>query len=129
MKKVSISLIAILILIIFASGCTSNNNPTGNNSSVQNNSSMQTNQNVTLQINSDGSWNGTLSYNNRTQIINRTGSTTYNLGQNPGNVRVNVQKTGNSNRTITLKLFKGGNIVVYQSTTSNQGSISLNYNF
>ncbi len=133
MKKIAIGLIAILILVTFASGCTSNNNTTGNNStgnnsSAQNNSSMQNNQDVTLQINSDGSWNGTLSYKSGTQTINGTGSATYNLGQDPGNVSVNLQKTGKNSGTITVQLLKGGNVVINQSTTSNQGTISINYN-
>ena len=129
MKKILIGLLALLILVTFVSGCTSSNNSTANNSSSQNNSSMQTNENVTLKINSNGQWNGTLSYKNGTQSINGTGDVTYNLGQNPGKVSVTVQKTGNKNGTITLQLFKGGNVTIYQSTTSNQGTISLNYNF
>ncbi len=129
MKKISTGLIAILILVTFVSGCTSSNNSTANNSSSQNNSGMQSGENVTLKINSDGQWNGTLSYKNGTQTINGTGNATYNLGQNPGKVSVTVQKTGNKNGTITLQLFKGGNVTIYQSTTSNQGTISLNYNF
>ena len=129
MKKITIGLITLLILVTFVSGCTSSNNSTANNSSSQNNSGMQTNQNVTLKINSDGPWNGTLSYKNGTQTINGTGNAIYNLGQNPGKVSVTVQKTGNKNGNITLQLFKGGNVNIYQSTTSNQGTISLNYNF
>lgn len=128
MKKIAIGLVSILILVIFASGCTNSNNSTGNNSSAQNYSNMQISQNVTLQIRSDSSWKGTLSYQNRAQNINGTGDAIYNLGQNPGNVRVSVQKTGNNSGTITLQLFKGGNVTVYQSTTSNQGTVSLNYN-
>ena len=129
MKKTIIGLMAVLVLIILVSGCTSSNNTISNNSSSQNNSSMQTNQNVTLKINSDSPWNGTLSYKNGTQTINGTGNAVYNLGQNPGKVRVNVQKTGNNNGNITLQLFKGGNVTIYQSTTSNEGTVSLNYNF
>ena len=128
MKKVAIGLSALLILITFVSGCTNSNNSTANNSSAQNNSSMQTDQNVTLKINSDGSWKGTLSYKNGTQTINGTGSATYDLGQNPGNVTVTLEKTGNNSGTITVQLLKGGNVAVYQSTTSNQGTISINYN-
>ena len=126
MKKIAIGLIAIVVLVTFASGCT-NNNSTGNNSSVQNNSSMQNDQNVTLRINSNSSWNGTLSYKNGTQNINGSGSATYDLGQNPGNITVNLQKTGNDNGTITLQLLKGGTVVVNQSTNSNHGTVSLSY--
>ena len=129
MKKIAIGLMAILIVVTFVSGCTNSNNSTTNNSSSQNNSGMQSGENVTLKINSDGQWNGTLSYKNGTRTINGTGDATYNLGQNPGKVSVTVQKTGNKNGTITLQLFKGGNVTIYQSTTSNQGTISLNYNF
>ncbi|MCZ3366961.1 MULTISPECIES: hypothetical protein [Methanobacterium] len=129
MKKIAVGLIALLILITFVSGCTSSNNSTANNSSAQNNSSMQKNQNVTLKINSDGSWNGKLTYKNGTQTINGTGNVTYDLGQNPGNVSVSVHKTDKNSGTITVQLFKGGNVTIYQSTTSNEGTVSLNYNF
>ncbi len=129
MKKIAIGLMAILILVTFVSGCTNSSNSTANNSSIQNNSSMQTDKNVTLKVNSDGPWNGTLTYKDGTQNINGTGNTTYNLGQNPGKVSVSVQKTGNNMGTITIQLFKGGNVTIYQSTTSNNGTVSLNYNF
>lgn len=129
MKKITIGLMAILILVTFVSGCTNNDNSTANNSSGQNNSNMQSEQNVTLQVKSDSSWNGTLSYKNGTQSINGTGDATYNLGHDPGSVSATVQKTGNNNGTIILQLFKGGNISVYQSVTSNEGTVSLNYNF
>ena len=126
MRKIGIGLIAVLILVIFASGCTSNNNSTGNNSSMQNNSTMQ-NNNIIVQINSDSSWNGTLSYNNGTQTITGNGNATYDLGQNPGNVKVTLQKTGGKTGTLTLQLLKGGNVVVKQSSTSTQGVVSLSY--
>ncbi len=126
MRKIGIGLIAILILVIFASGCTSNNNPTGNNSSMQNNSTTQ-NSNIILQINSNSSWIGTLTYNNGTKTINGTGNATYDLGQNPGNVKVTLQKNGNKTGTLTLQLIKGGNVIVNQSTTSTHGVLSLNY--
>ena len=126
MRKIGIGLIAVLILVIFASGCTSSNNSTGNNSSMQNNSTMQ-NNNIIVQINSDSSWNGTLTYNNGTRTINGTGNAAYNLGQNPGNVRVTLQKTGDKTGTLTLQLIKGGNVIVNQSTTSTHGVVSLNY--
>lgn len=125
-RKIGIGLIAVLILVLFVSGCTNSNNSTGNNSSVQNNSTVQ-NNNITLQINSDSSWNGTLTYNNGTQTINGAGNTTYNLGQNPGNVRVTLQKKGNKTGTLTLQLIKGSNVIVHQSTTSTQGVVSLSY--
>jgi hypothetical protein len=127
MKKITIGLITIVVLVIFASGCTNNNNSTGNNSSVQNNSNIQHDQNVTLKINSNSSWNGTLSYKNGTQNIDGRGSAAYDLGQNPGNITVNLQKTGNDNGTITLQLLKGGTVVVNQSTNSNHGTVSLSY--
>ena len=129
MKKIIVGLMSVLILIILVSGCTSNNNTTSTNSNPQNNSNMQNNQNVTLKINSDSLWNGTLSYKNGTQSINGTGNAVYNLGQNPGKVSVNVQKSSNQKGNITLQLFKGGNVTIYQSTTSNEGTVSLNYNF
>ena len=129
MKKITVGLMTLLVLITFVSGCISSDNSTINNSSMQNNTSMQAGQNVILKINSDGSWNGTLTYRNGTQNINGTGNATYNLGQNPGNVSVSVQKTDNNMGTITLQLFRGGNITIYQSTTSNEGTVSLNYNF
>jgi hypothetical protein len=113
MKK--IVLMSLMVLVVLVSGCTSNN--TVNQSS-----------NVTLQINSVGSWNGTLAYNNGTQVINGSANANYNLGPSPGLVTVSLQKTG-GNGTLTVELLQGGKMVQTQSTSANDGVVALSHNF
>ena len=137
MKKNAIGLMAILILVTFISGCTSNNNPTGNNSSIpnnstaqnnstENNSSMQNNQNTIVQINSDSSWSGVITSSNGTQTVSGNGNATYNLGSNPGSVSITLHKTNDAG-TVTVQIIKNGNVVVSQSTSGSQGNININY--
>lgn len=90
---------------------------------------MQSNSDIIVQINSDSSWNGTLTYNNKTQAINGDGSATYNLGRNSSAVSVILQKTGNNAGTLRIQLIKDGNAIVNQSTSGGQGVISINYSF
>ena len=132
MKKIAVYLTAILLLVVFASGCTSNNNSTGNTSSnqnsstMQNNSNTQNNSNVTVQINADSSWTGTLAYNGGTQVINGNGNATYNLGSNPGSISITLRKTSD-NGTLSVQIIKNGNVVVNQSTSGSQGNINISY--
>lgn len=116
MKEITVGL-AILILIVLVSGCTSNN-------SKSNTSGSQNNSDIIVQIDSDSSWSGTLTYNNKTQAIKENGI--YNLGRDPGAVTVILQKTGNAG-TLKVQLIKDGNVIVNQSTSGGQGVISINY--
>lgn len=124
MKKIAGIVLAILVLIVFASGCTSSSNNTStNNSSYKN----QSNSNVTLQITSSGAWSGTYAYNNVSKYINGTGNANYNFGSSPGKVTVSLMNKGNG--TLTVQLLQGGNILQTQTTSNNQGTVNINQNF
>jgi hypothetical protein len=126
MKKIAILAVPILLLVVFASECTSNNNSKSSISPPQNNSNIQSNSNTVVQINSDTLWSGTLTYNGKTQIINGNGNVEYDLGPNPGAITIALKKTRNAG-TLSVKLVKEGNVVVDQSTSGGQGVISINY--
>jgi hypothetical protein len=125
MKKIAVVLMAILVLMVLASGCISNSS---NNSELNTSggSNMKNNSDIIVQINSDSSWSGILTYNNGTQAIKGERSASYNLGQNPGSVNLILRKTGNAG-TLKVQLIKDGNVVVNQSTSGGQGVISINY--
>jgi hypothetical protein len=123
MKKVMGIVLAISMLVVFASGCTSSNNMSNNSSNVSN----QNNSNVTLQIMADGPWAGDYGYTNGNMQINGTGNASYNLGPNPGHVTVSVENKGNN--TLTIQLFQGGNVIQTQSTSDNMGVVNIDQKF
>ncbi len=123
MKRIIGIVLAISMLVVFASGCTSSNNTSNNSSSVSN----QNNSNVTLQITSNGQWTGDYAYTNGDMQINGTGNASYNLGPNPGHVTVSVEN--NDNDTLTVQLLQGGSVVQTQSTSENMGVVNIDQKF
>ena len=120
--------------MIFASGCITNNNQSNNTSQAPNTSQSGANNssfasNVVVTVDYQGTWNGTLAYNNGTKTIQGTASNNYNLGPNPGTVLINIQKTGNNTLPLTVKILRGPNVIETSSTTAQNGTISLNYTF
>ncbi|OEC86958.1 MULTISPECIES: hypothetical protein [Methanobacterium] len=124
MKKIVGIILAISILVVFASGCTSSNNMSNNSS---NGTSNQNNSNVTLQITADGPWTGDYAYTNGDMQINGTGNANYNLGLNPGHVTVSIENKGNG--TLTVQLLRGGNVVQTQSTSESMGIVNIDQKF
>lgn len=118
MKRILGVVLAILMLVVFASGCTSNNS---------NSTSNQSNSNVTLQITANGPWAGDYAYTNGNMQVNGTGNATYNLGPNPGHVTVSIENKGNN--TLTIQLIRGGNAVQTQSTSENMGVVNIDQKF
>ncbi len=117
-KNVSIiGFIGLLVLVVFASGCTSSSNSTSNQTS-----------NVSVQINSTTPWNGTLTYSGSDHQVNGTGNANYNLGASPGAVTIylkNDNGTGNS----TVQLFQGDKVIQSETTSENQQTVTISHNF
>jgi|WetSurMetagenome_2_1015567.scaffolds.fasta_scaffold182393_1 hypothetical protein len=120
MKKnaLIISVISVLILVVFISGCTTNNN-----------TSNQSNQNIIVQVTSSSQWNGTLTYNGTKFNINGTKNKNYNLGTNPGAVTIYLQKNNDVGGNLTVKLLQGSNIIETQSTSLQKEIINMSHNF
>jgi hypothetical protein len=124
----------IFLLVIFASGCITNNNPANNTSQAPNTSQSRANNSsfasdVVVTVAYQGTWNGTLSDNTGTRTIQGTANNIYNLGPNPGAVSINIQKTGNDNLPLTVQILRGSNVIETSTTTAQNGTISLNYTF
>ena len=124
MKKIAGIILAILMLVVFASGCTSGNNTSTNNSSDVSN---QSNSSVMLQITANGPWIGDYAYTNGDMQINGTGNASYDLDHNPGHVTVSVENKGND--TLTIQLLRGGSVVQTQSTSDNMGVVNIDQKF
>ncbi|WP_424356235.1 hypothetical protein [Methanobacterium sp. MBAC-LM] len=123
MKKIAGIILAVSILVVFASGCTSSNISTNNSTNISN----QSNSNVTLQIISNSPWAGDYAYTNGNMQINGTGNASYNLGPNPGHVTVSIENKGND--TLTIQLLQGGSTVQTQSTSENMGVVNIDQKF
>ncbi|HTX61833.1 MAG TPA: hypothetical protein VMC48_05945 [Methanobacterium sp.] len=91
------------------------------------NEKLSSTQNVTIQVTSNNAWNGTLTSNTGSQIVNGNGSANYNLGTNPGAVSVSLQNNGNG--TLSVALLKGTSNIETQSTSDYKGVVNVNHNF
>lgn len=91
------------------------------------NDKLSSTQNVTIQITSNNPWNGTLTSNTGSQIVNGNGDANYNLGTNPGVVSISLQNNGNG--TLSVALLKGKSNVETQSTSNYKGVVNINHNF
>ncbi|MCE5213248.1 MAG: hypothetical protein LLF83_00820 [Methanobacterium sp.] len=109
--------IGLLVLVVFVSGCTTNNNSTN-----------QSNKEILLQIISSSSWTGNLTYNGTNYNIEGSRNKVYHLGTNPGHVTISVKKNDDIGN-LTVRLLQGTNILQTQSIYSHQEVLNLNYNF
>lgn len=138
MKKISLSIIGIigiLVLVVFASGCTSSD--TGNNSTQQStstsegssgsssSSSSSSSSNVDVSIISSSAWSGAISDSTGTRSIQGTGSQTIALGSVTGAVAANAQKEGNDTGTLTVSITSGGKTLATQSTSAAYGVVQV----
>ena len=139
LKKFNISIIGILVLVIFASGCTnSSNNSTMSNSSSSNGQSNQSGQAASstgtpvVKVSYSGPWTGNIDDTSGGRSLQGSGSQTFQL-KTPGVVSAVFQKndpTTNSTGTLTVQIVDGsGNIVATQSTSANAGVASVSHTF
>lgn len=124
----------ILILVILVSGCTNTNNTTQNTTQSHNISPNSTNNSsfasdIIVTIDYQGSWNGTISDSTGNRTVSGVANNNYNLGPNPGNVTVIVQKAGNNRLQLRVQILQGSNVIESQSTTVPRGTISINHLF
>ena len=86
-KKIGISLLILVCLVVAVSGCLASN--------------------VKLVVNYTDSWNGTITDSSGTRTIEGTGDQTIDLGSITGSLRIIVQKKEPSNETLTISLIRG----------------------
>ena len=104
MKKFKIgilSIMGILILVVFASGCVSSDNNTNSSSSngqsnSQSGQSASSTGNAMVKVVGTGKWSGSIDENSGSKSVDGSGTQTFPLSQDPGIVAVDFQKD-NSN--------------------------------
>ena len=119
-KNVSIiGFIGILVLVVFVSGCTNNNN-----------TSNQSSGDVMVQINTNSPWNGTLTHNGKDYKIHGSSNiaTNYNLGPNPGHVAVYIKKFDDKGN-LTARIIQGTKVIETQSISSRQQAVNITHDF
>jgi hypothetical protein len=142
LKKFNISMlgiIGILVLVVFASGCTSNSNNTTtmSNSSSQSQSSQSnptsngsSSKYATVVVDYAGSFTGSISDGMGTRSVQGTGPQSFQLSQNPGNVGLSFQKKDNSTAPLTVSIHDiNANTLTSNSTSASYGVVSLGYTF
>ena len=132
-------IIGILVLVVFASGCTSSsNNSTMSNSSSSNGQSNQSGQSAspngspTVKVSYNGPWTGNIDDTSGGRSVQGSGSQTFQI-KTPGAVSVVFQKNDpatNSTGTLTVQIVdSSGNIVATSSTSANAGVASASHTF
>ncbi|MDI6643514.1 MAG: hypothetical protein QME14_00520 [Methanobacteriaceae archaeon] len=90
-KKIGISLLILVCLVVAVSGCMASN--------------------IKLVVNYNDSWNGTITDSSGTRTIEGTGNETIDLGSVTGSLRIIVEKKEPSNDTLTISLMRGDEII------------------
>ena len=145
MKKFNfgiLGIIGILVLVVFASGCTSSGNSTSSNQSSSNQQNAQQNPSVaSVKIIASGPWTGNIRDNSGSRSVQGSGTQTFTLSSNPGIVAATFQKdnskdTMNSNGTmnqdtssLTVQILSGGKVVETQTTSADAGVVSVSHSF
>ena len=140
-----LGIIGILVLVVFASGCTSSsNNTTMSNSSSQSQSSQSASSSGTpsVKVIASGSWSGSIGDSSGSKTVQGTGSQTFPLTQNPGVVAVSFQKDNSKDTvsangtitpdtsTLTVQILDGsGSIVATQTTSADAGVVTTSHTF
>ncbi|QUH22634.1 hypothetical protein HYG87_02045 [Methanobacterium alkalithermotolerans] len=101
-KKIVISLLILVTLVVASSGCLSSN--------------------VKLVVDYGDSWNGTITDSSGTRTIEGTGNETIDLGSITGSLRIIVQKKEPSDETLTISLIKGDETIQTQNTSLPSGA-------
>ena len=144
--KISIfGIIGILVLVVFASGCVSSGNNTTNTSSSSNSQSnsqpASSSGNPIVKVIATSPWMGDIQDSSGSRSVSGSGSQTFSLAQNPGDVVVSFSKdisndTSNNGTlvpntsTLTVQIIdKNGNVVATQSTSADGGNVATSYQF
>lgn len=139
----SLGMVALLILIVCASGCTnSNSNNTTSNTQTQQNgqSYQQTSNSGSIRIIATGPWTGNIQDSSGGRSVQGSGTQTFLLAKNPGTVSATIQKDNSKDQvingtiqpdtsTLTVQIMtSGGNVIASQSTSVDAGVVSISAN-
>lgn len=143
MKKYNIGflgVVAILVLVVFASGCTNSSNNATTNPQTQQQNGQSYNQSVnsgSIRILSTGPWKGSISDSSGSRSVQGTGTQTILLAKNPGTVAATIQKDNSKDQvingtiqpdssTLTVQIMSsGGNVIASQSTSVDAGVVTV----
>ena len=142
-KKNIFGIMGIVLLVVFACGCTSSNNNTtsSNGQSTQSGQPASPNGSPLIKVISSVQWSGNIQTNSGSRSIQGTGTQSIPLSQNPGTVSVTIQKSNANDvvtngtitpntSTLTVQIIdSNGNIVATQSTSADAGIASTTHTF
>ena len=144
MRKFSIGvlgIIGILVLVVFASGCTSSSNNTTSSNMTQSQQSSAIAGPVSVKIDASGAWSGSIADNSGTKTVSGLNSQSFQLSSNPGIVSVVIQKDNSKDAVVngtitpntsslTVQIINGqGKVVETKTTTADAGVVSISHSF
>jgi hypothetical protein len=144
LEKLNIGLlgiIGILILVVFASGCTGSSNNTTSSNSTSSQQSSAISAPISVKVDASGAWLGTITDNTGSKSVSGSGSQSFQLSSNPGIVSVVIQKDNSKdavvngsitpdNSSLTVQIVDGqGKVVETKTTTADAGVVSVSHSF
>jgi hypothetical protein len=124
-KKIALLIIPILVLVIFASGCTSSNTTstdTGDNDYTS--TSNSDSGNTIIKIITNEEWSGSVGADSNTRSIDGTGNHQENMGS-VNIVSASIQKQTNSTGMLKVQIVKNGEVIKEESTTAEYGVVTI----
>jgi hypothetical protein len=135
-----LGIIGLLILVVFASGCTNTSNNTSSNTTPSQQSTAISAP-ISVKVAASGAWFGTIADNTGSKSVSGFGSQSFQLSSNPGNVSVVIQKDNSKDvivngtltpdtSSLTVQIVDGqGRIVETKTTTADAGVVSVSHTF
>ncbi len=136
-----LGIIGILVLVVFASGCTSSSNNTTSSNSTQSQQSSAISAPVSVKVDASGAWSGTIADNTGSKTVSGSGSQSFQLSSKPGIVSVVIQKDNSKDpvvngtitpdtSSLTVQIVDGqGKVVETKTTTADAGVVSVSHSF
>jgi len=112
MKGPYILLAFMCIAAVIVAGCTGSSSGTSGG-------------NLQVQVNSSGSWAGSYGAVGEIHRVDGTGSQTYTIAEDGGNVMAEFQKHDGSSDQLTVSIIKNGQVIETENTTAAYGTVSI----
>jgi len=99
------------------------------NSQNLNSSSATSSTGIQVVINYTGNWQGSINVGGGGQLVEGTGSKTFNEIGNPDVIGCDIHKTDGSSNPLTVSILQNGTVIRSSTTTDIKGSVAAAYSF
>jgi len=84
---------------------------------------------IQIVINYTGNWQGSINVGGGGQLIEGTGSKTFNEIGNPNVIGCDIHKTDGNSNPLTVSILQNGTVIKSSTTTDINGTVTVTYSF